>query len=107
MVGQVGQQQGRWGDAQLAYEESLGISRRLCAMLGDTPESLRDLAISYERLGELCIANGLTEQAVNFFYDELAIGKRLTEMLPTMSYYTNIETYSRYQIKQLTGIEVE
>ncbi len=76
-------------------------------MLGDTPESLRDFAISYERLGELCIANGLTKQAVNFFYDELAIGKRLSEMLPTMPYYTNIEAYSRHQIKQLTGIEEE
>ncbi|MCF6282944.1 MAG: tetratricopeptide repeat protein, partial [Candidatus Polarisedimenticolaceae bacterium] len=45
-VGQVSQQQGRWGDAQVAYEESLELSRRLVGVLGESPESLRDLSVS-------------------------------------------------------------
>ncbi len=106
-VGQVGQQQGRWGDAQSAYEESLGIRRRLCAMLGDTPESLRDLAIANQNLALLYAAQDQKTLAVQYFYEEFALGKRLSAMLPNMPFYIEIEAYSRSQIEQLTGTVVE
>jgi hypothetical protein len=44
---------GRWEAAGEAYRESLGISRRLAREIGETPQALEDLGISFSRLADL------------------------------------------------------
>jgi hypothetical protein len=106
-LGDVAKQQGRWADAQSAYEESLGIRRRLRELLGDTPESLRDLALCAQNFALFYEAQSEFDTALKYFYEELEIGKRLTALLPDMPFYTEIEDFSRRKIQELTESEAE
>ena len=95
-VGAVAQQQGRWSDAQSAYEESLGLSRRLKALLGDTPESLRDLSVSLYKLALLQIAQQKVDCAMPMLQEGLVICERLATMQPDIPAYTEgVDFFSR------------
>lgn len=99
-VGDVAKQQGRWGDAQSAYEESLGIRRRLCAMLGETPEALRDLAVSLSKSGDLC--TGQNQLAAPYYLEGLEIGKRLAQMLPDLPDYAMVQPFFQSRLDTLS-----
>ena len=102
-VGGVAQQQGRWGDAQMAYEESLEIRRRLKELLGETPESLRDVAVSLSNLGHLFEGKNDLTQAENCYQEGLALGQRLTKMLPDLPAYTEIEAFFQKRLDVLVS----
>lgn len=60
-------EQGRVEDALGAFEESLGLDRRLRELLGDSPQSLRDLSVSIAKIGPLASRKGDTEIAKQRF----------------------------------------
>ncbi|PID99909.1 MAG: hypothetical protein CSA79_05990 [Thiothrix nivea] len=101
-VGGVAQQQGRWGDAQLAYQESLEIRRRLKALLGETPESLRDLSVSLYNLGRVFLEQNQSNLAMPYLQEGLAVCKRIAEMLPDLPAYTEGVGFFETLIDQAT-----
>ncbi|MCF6281684.1 MAG: tetratricopeptide repeat protein, partial [Candidatus Polarisedimenticolaceae bacterium] len=92
-VGKVSQQQGRWGDAQVAYEESLELSRRLVGVLGESPESLRDLTVSLHKLGQFNENHGTIKLAKEYYKEGLVLARRLAALLPDLPLYHSLPEY--------------
>jgi tetratricopeptide (TPR) repeat protein len=54
---------GQLEEAQAAYQESLQLHQTLLAVVGETPQALRDLSISLDNLGHVEEALGHAEIA--------------------------------------------
>lgn len=62
-------------------------------MLGDTPESLRDLAVSLANLGSVYEQALQRDQASDCYHEGLLIGERLVNMLPDLPAYAEIKPF--------------
>ncbi|NRT55916.1 tetratricopeptide (TPR) repeat protein [Leptothrix sp. C29] len=80
-VGKVAQAQGDWSGAEVAYRESLEISRQLVERLGGTPEALRDVSISLDNVGQVAQAQGDWTGAESAYRESLGIRRELVERL--------------------------
>ena len=61
----------------MAFEESLDISRKILARVGETPEALRDLSVSLDNAGQIAQALGELERARVAFEGAAEIRKLL------------------------------
>jgi tetratricopeptide (TPR) repeat protein len=75
-VGGIEQARGDLDGALLKYEESLAIARRLAEELG-TPESLRDVIISLDRVAGIEQARGNLDGALSRYEESLAFQQLL------------------------------
>ena len=70
---------GELASATAAHEESLALVRRLVDAYGETPESLRDLSISLNRVGDVRGAAGELASATAAHEESLALDRRLVD----------------------------
>jgi tetratricopeptide (TPR) repeat protein len=70
-----------WHEASRASEEALALTRQLRQLLGDTPETLRDLSVSLERVGDVQRARGELQAASASFEESLALARQLRQLL--------------------------
>ena len=82
-IGDAYESLGAPGKANEYYKKSHEILSRLSEDTG-TVESLRDLAISYERLGGIEAAFGRPREAQEYYEKELEIAKRLLDEIDTV-----------------------
>ena len=61
-------------------EESLALDRRLLDAYGETPQALRDLSVSLDRLGDARRDSGVLPDAVVAYEESLSLGRRLLEV---------------------------
>ncbi len=100
-VSRVAQQQGRWGDAQAAYDESLQLSRRLASLLGETPESLRDLSVSLNNVGRVAEQQGRWGEAQAAYDEGLKLARRLARLLPDIPQYESLPGHFETALAEL------
>jgi len=87
---------GRLEEADTAYRESLALIREQRTRLGDTPETVRDLSIALERVGDVVRALGRLEEAVALYREALLLYRRLDLAFPdTAEYQEAIETLTQ------------
>ena len=72
---------GQLEEARAAYRESLAISRQLKSLTGDAPQSLRDLSVSLDNVGDVARDLGQLEEARAAYEEALS----LLPLLPTRS----------------------
>ena len=77
----------------------MGIRRRLCDLLGDTPESLRDVGVSLSNVASLVQEQG--GLALPYYQEGLAIGERLMEMLPDYPEYSMVRGFFQARLEAL------
>ena len=80
-VGDLARAEQRLQGAAEAYAESLQISRKLLAQLGETPQGLRDLSISLNNVGGVARDLGQLEVAVAALEEASAVRARLDAVL--------------------------
>ncbi|MDR3088530.1 MAG: tetratricopeptide repeat protein [Desulfobulbaceae bacterium] len=80
-VGETAQALGQLEAARQAYEESLGLDRKIIERLGETPQSLRDLSISLNKVGETAQALGQLEAARQAYQESLGLRRKIIERL--------------------------
>ncbi|MBN8517853.1 MAG: hypothetical protein J0L71_08260, partial [Candidatus Accumulibacter sp.] len=68
--------------ARSAYGEGLELRRRLRTSLGDTPQVLRDLSVSLERVGGVAADLGDLEAARSAYGEGLELCRQLHAALP-------------------------
>jgi len=90
--------QGRPNDAQASFKESLDISRRLAKILGDSPESLRDLCVSLSNNGILAVEREKLTQSKIIFKEGLDIANHLAILLPDLPEYEDLYGYFSQQL---------
>ena len=81
-MGKVEQELGNLEPARAAYRESLELSRQLRASLGDSPQALRDLSVSLERVGDVESKLGNLEPTRAAFRESLGIARQLRQAFP-------------------------
>ena len=55
--------EGERAEALGLYREVLGISRQIAARFGESPQSLRDISVSLDRVGDVLRAEGERAEA--------------------------------------------
>jgi tetratricopeptide (TPR) repeat protein len=68
---------GRLREAHALAQELVAISRKLIGRVGETPESLRDLSVSLEKVGDAAARLGAFEAAQQAYQESLAISRKL------------------------------
>ena len=63
----------------LPYQESLALDRRLVDAYGETPQALRDLSVSLDRLGDVQRETGEVAAATAAYEESLALRRRLVD----------------------------
>ena len=96
---------GNLSEAQLAYSESLAIARQLRERLGDAPESLRDLSVSLNRVGDLARDLGNLSQAREALRESLLINRRLAAAFPERSEYQLAVQATEQSLNELESAE--
>lgn len=71
-MGRIRQKQGNFTSALETYRKSLAICEKLSLELG-TPQSRRDLAVSYNLVGDILQEQGNFTDALEMFRKSLAI----------------------------------
>ena len=71
LQGELAVRRRHWPAAEAAFQAALLQAERLVKLTGESPEALRDLAISQERLGDISRDQGKAEQARDFFTRDL------------------------------------
>lgn len=87
--------------AASAYAESLELRRTLLRRLGETPEALRDLAISLHNLGRVFAARGATTEARRRFEEGLELARTLALHLSQLPEYTELPGYFERSLAEL------
>ncbi|WP_141699311.1 tetratricopeptide repeat protein, partial [Candidatus Thiosymbion oneisti] len=67
--------------ARTAFTESLEIRRRILQRLGETPEALRDLSVSLNKVGKTDQQLGDWQRARDAFTESLEISRRILQRL--------------------------
>ena len=70
-----------WHEENRASEEALALTRQLLQLLGDTPETLRDLSVSLILVGDVQEARGELQAASASFEESLALRRQLRQLL--------------------------
>ena len=65
--------------ATTAFEESVALGRRLLAAYGEAPQSLRDVSVSLDRLGDVRREAGDLTAATIVFEESLALDRRVLD----------------------------
>ncbi len=78
---------GRMLDARDLWRRSASMFERLCAAAPENADCARDLAISFERLGDLARSSGDPAAARRFYEDGLKIRQRLADAAPENADY--------------------
>jgi hypothetical protein len=68
------------GEAIVLYRDSLKIRRRIVEQFGETPEALRDVALSLQRTAQVQAALGERDAGVNDAREALGLLKRVMQM---------------------------
>ncbi len=100
-IGTVAQQQGRWGEAHSAYDESLQLRRRLASLLGESPEALRDLSVSLNNIGTVAQQQGRWGEAHSAYNEGLQLARRLAGLLPDIPDYHSLPGYFETALAEL------
>ena len=80
-VGHLAIAEQRMQGAAEAYAESLQISRKLLAQLGETPQGLRDLSVALNNVGGVAHDVGQGEAARTAYQESLSISRKLLAQL--------------------------
>ena len=96
-LGDVERQSGRLDAARAAYEESLGLRRKLHAALGDSPQVLRDLSVALNKLGDVEQQSGRLDAARAAYAEALELAGRFNQLLDGSPNTMALETQSLEQ----------
>ncbi len=80
--GDIARAQGKLGEAETLYRESLEVARAQARELG-TPQARRDLSVSYHKVGKLIWAQGKLDDAATLFREGLELRRVLARELRT------------------------
>jgi tetratricopeptide (TPR) repeat protein len=72
---------GDLNEVRATYEEALALGRHRRQVVGDTPEALRDLSVSLNKVGEVRQARGQLEQAAAAYEESLALRRQLRQVV--------------------------
>ena len=67
----------QWQDALACYQESLQVCRQIVAEFGETPESLRDLSVSLNRVGDVHRAQRQWQDALACYQESLQVRRQI------------------------------
>ncbi|MEN9843831.1 MAG: hypothetical protein RLZZ612_1660 [Pseudomonadota bacterium] len=73
--------QGQLEDALSAYRDAVDLARRVRKQVGDTPQALRDLAVSLDKIGNVELEAGRWDEARKVHQESLVLSRRLHELL--------------------------
>ena len=89
-VGKIARIWGKWDEAKLSFDESLTISRKIMAAVGETPEALRDICVSLSNVGEAAVALQQSGTARNAFKEGLTIARLLADRFPDLPEFSKL-----------------
>ena len=72
---------GLYRQARDYYQQALNSAREEQKLQGDTPELLRDISISLNKVGDMARAQGEPESAADYYRQSLAIRQQLQQLL--------------------------
>jgi tetratricopeptide (TPR) repeat protein len=78
-VGDIHRDRGQLDDALTNYTESLTLARRVLDTYGETPQALRDLALTLARIGRVHEGQGQLAEAVAVYAEGVELYQRLRE----------------------------
>lgn len=79
----------------------LKLARRLVDVLGESPESLRDLSVSLYKLGDVYRGVEQLEAARHCFNEGLHLAEWLTHLLPDIPQYVELSDYFETALTKL------
>ncbi len=68
-------------ESSRAYEEALALCRQRSQTQGATPEALRDLSVSLNKMGDIRSARGELAEAAEAYEESLALSRQLREVM--------------------------
>ena len=88
-------------DARRDYDEARRLALHLTALDPGNTQWQRDLSLSYERLGNVAVAQGKLDEAARAYGDGLAIRKKLTVLDPGNTEWQRDLSVSFFKISKL------
>ena len=88
-------------DARRDYEETRRLALHLTALDPGNTQWQRDLSVSYNKLGDVAVAQGKLDEAARAYGDGLAIRKKLAAVDPGNTQWQRALFYSLFQISRL------
>jgi tetratricopeptide (TPR) repeat protein len=79
----------------------LAIAKRLAEQDKSNVDWQRDLSLSYEKVGDVLVAQGKLHEALEAYQQGLAIAKALAEQDPTNAVWQNATAWSRYCVAKV------
>lgn len=81
LIGDVQRAKGEWNAAAATCDDCLRLSRSIRALVGDTPEALRNESISVERVGDVRRARADWAGAAEAYEESLVLARRIRAMV--------------------------
>ena len=92
--------EGRREEALSAYRRGLEIRERIVNHFGETPESLRDLSVSLDRVGDVELVEGRREEALSAYRRSLEISERIVSHFGETPESLSDVVVSRFKMSQ-------
>ena len=87
----------RW----MSYQQGLNDRQTLAEQDKSNAGWQRDLSVSYEKVGDVLVAQGDLAGALKNYRDEFAITEKLASQDPTNAAWQNNAAWSRYRVAQV------
>ncbi len=96
------------GEYKLASEiaQSMAdVAKKIIDRVGETPESLRDLSVSLDNVGDTAKAMGEWDKAQKSFEESLAIATPLSEAFPNLPDYKDLKSHFQNRLEELDKVK--
>ena len=88
-------------EALEAYQQSLKIQQTLAEQDKTNSGWQRDLSVSYNKVGDVLVAQGKLQEALDAYQQKLTIDKKLASQDPTNAVWQNSAAWCRYCVAKV------